>query len=98
MSLKCALETIPEPYNSHLLHYQQTEFTLSDMYQELSVIESCQPLHKIQCRGKNGRKSHFYICRFDFTWKQGGFFSFILVFRGSRGRVFLKEGTSEMKV
>lgn len=98
MSLKCALETIREPYNSHLLHYQQTEFTLSDMYQELSVIESCQPLHKIQCRGKNVRKSQFYTCRIYFTWRQGGFFlNFILVFRGSRGRVFLKEATSETK-
>lgn len=51
MSLECALETILERYNSHLLHYQQTEFTLSDMYQEFLVIEWCQSLHKSQYRG-----------------------------------------------
>ena len=47
-SLNCAFETIVKPYSSPLLHYQHTEFMLSDMYQELSVIEECQPVHKIQ--------------------------------------------------
>lgn len=44
------------------------------------------------------RKSQFYTCRIYFTCRQGVFFYFILVFRGSRGRVFLKEATSETKV
>lgn len=68
MSLEWALETILEPYNSHLLHYQQTEFTLSDTYQELSVIEWCQWLRKSQCRDwrggekKSEKKGAIFIC------------------------------------
>lgn len=70
MSLVRASETILEPYNSHLLHYQQTEFTLSDTYQESSVIEGCQSLRKSQSRvwrGGEKKRSHFYMGRFNFT-------------------------------
>lgn len=49
-SLNSAFETILEPYTSHLLHYQQAGFTLYDMYQALTIMESCQPLHKTQRR------------------------------------------------
>lgn len=47
-SLNSESETILEPYSSHLLHYQQAEFMLYDMYQELKVIEYCQLLYKSQ--------------------------------------------------
>lgn len=42
-SLKCASGSVAEPCSSHLLHYRRTEFMLSDMYQELAVIERRQP-------------------------------------------------------
>lgn len=90
MSLKCASETIPEPYNSHLLHYQRTEFTLSDMYQELSVIEWCQPPHKIPMHGlawRGGGEEEgvvLYMCRFLFYLEA----SYFLLLEGSRGQIY----------
>lgn len=49
-SLNHAFETILEAYSSHLLHYQQAEFMLFDMYQELTTIGYCQLLCKTQYR------------------------------------------------
>lgn len=62
----------------------------------LSRVSRCI---KSTAGGENVRKSHFQICRFDFTWRRGGvYFIWFCFLRGPRGRVFLKEGTSETEV
>lgn len=84
MSLERASETILEPYNSHLLHYQQTEFTLSDTYKEPSVIEGCQSLCKSQSRVWRGGE------------KKGAIFIWVGLIL-PRGRLFLRQEGCEKR-
>ena len=98
-SLNCAFETIVKPYSSPLLHYQHTEFMLSDMYQELSVIEECQPVHKIQYIRKKKKRERergkrmteiliFTSCKKYFKSEQvSRWFR-----RGSRAKTFWRPG------